>query len=144
MKFWYSTYAFKLTPTLLYKNKQWTISISGKTLFLFWYTNFQNGVTKCSWIRLTESADPHFPKHNDVLYWLFYKMCFSSLEDCEWVLFYVMWELFLEFNVWVPKMGVEVFELPLVELHGLNHQTHHLLPVTWTPLVWAGEGKESQ
>lgn len=33
-------------------------------------------------------------------------------------------------------MRVEVFELPLVALHGLEHQLHHLLTVARAPLVW--------
>lgn len=43
----------------------------------------------------------------------------------------------------VPQVCVEVFELPLVALHGLEHQLHHLLTVARAPLVWAG-GKEME
>lgn len=38
-------------------------------------------------------------------------------------------------------MCVEVIELPLVALHSLEHQLHHLLAVPRAPLVWTG-GKE--
>lgn len=43
----------------------------------------------------------------------------------------------------VPEVCVEVFELLLVALHGLEHQLDHLLTVAGAPLVWAG-GKEME
>lgn len=48
-------------------------------------------------------------------------------------------------GVRVPKVRVEVFELPLVTLHCLKHQAHHLLTVSWAPLVCArGEEMENR
>lgn len=43
----------------------------------------------------------------------------------------------------IPEVCVEIPQFPLVEVHSLNHQAHHLLAVPWTSLVWAG-GKENE
>lgn len=44
----------------------------------------------------------------------------------------------------VPEVRVEVFELLLVALHGLEHQLDHLLTVAGAPLVWGAGGKEME
>lgn len=80
--------------------------------------------------------------------WLLQKVClvFGRLqnEPCSiWSMncFQNLIKKYSVFCVWVPEVCVEVSELPLIELHSLNHQAHHLLTVPWTPLVWAEEEK---
>lgn len=41
----------------------------------------------------------------------------------------------LAFGMCIPEVCVEVSQLPLIELHSLNHQAYHLLTVSRAPLV---------
>lgn len=52
--------------------------------FSYGCTSSQIGVNAVqSRLRLIQFTNPHFPKHNDMLYWLFFKRLAWALKDWE-------------------------------------------------------------